>query len=52
MDREVCGTLPHQSEWQLTCDKMLSTYLPPRSTLTVIEPDGTRRTYTGDEDTP
>jgi hypothetical protein len=50
IDREVCGTLPHQSQWVLTCDKQLATYLPPHSTLTVVEPDGTSRTYTGDED--
>ncbi|MFC4086125.1 DddA-like double-stranded DNA deaminase toxin [Amycolatopsis samaneae] len=50
MDREVCGTLAHQSDWALTCDKQLATYLPPGTTLTVIEPDGTRRVYTGDED--
>jgi hypothetical protein len=50
MDREVCGTLLHQQEWALTCDKMLPMYLPPGATLTVVEPDGTRRTYVGDED--
>jgi hypothetical protein len=50
IDREVCGTLPHQQEWLLTCDKMLPLYLPPGVTLTVVEPDGRRRTYVGDED--
>lgn len=51
IDRPVCGTLPHQAEWALTCDKMLPTYLPPGATLTVVEPDGTRRMYAGNEDT-
>jgi hypothetical protein len=50
MDREVCGTLPHQEEWALTCDKVLPMYLPPGAALTVVEPDGTRRTYVGDKD--
>jgi hypothetical protein len=50
VDREVCGTLPHQQEWSLTCDKMLPMYLPPGARLTVVEPDGRRRTYVGDED--
>jgi hypothetical protein len=50
IDREVCGTQVHQAGWLLTCDKMLPTYLSPGATLTVVEPDGTRRTYIGDED--
>jgi hypothetical protein len=48
IDREVRGRRPHDSTEPFTRDTMLSKFLPPGATLTVIEHDGTRVTYRGE----
>jgi hypothetical protein len=48
IDREVCGRGPTDQRLPFTCDKQLRHFLPPGAELTVVEYDGTRRTYRGD----
>jgi hypothetical protein len=48
IDRPVCGRGPTDSTLPFTCDKLLPRFLPAGSQLTVVERDGTRRTYRGE----
>lgn len=48
IDRPVCGLGPTDSTLPFTCDKLLPRFLPPGAQLTVVEHDGTRRTYRGE----
>lgn len=47
MDRVVCGRDPDTAALDYTCDKVLPAILEEGTTLTVIEPDGTRVAYRG-----
>ncbi|WP_367136705.1 DddA-like double-stranded DNA deaminase toxin [Saccharothrix sp. HUAS TT1] len=47
MDRVVCGRDPKTARYRYTCDGYLPAVLEEGTTLTVVEPDGTRVTYRG-----
>jgi hypothetical protein len=47
MDRVVCGRDVDTAKLDYTCDKLLPAVLEQGTTLTVIEPDGTRVVYRG-----
>ncbi|WP_433265325.1 DddA-like double-stranded DNA deaminase toxin [Actinosynnema sp. CS-041913] len=49
IDRQVCGRRETDSHLANTCDKQLKHILPPGTTLTVVEHDGTRVVYRGEE---
>jgi hypothetical protein len=50
VDKTVCGTRTFDSHQMWTCDKLLPVLLPPGARLTVMQGDGTARTYVGDRD--
>lgn len=47
VDRQVCGTREYDAHQRVTCDKYLSTFLPPGACLRVVQADGTIKTYRG-----
>ena len=47
IDRPVCGNGPTDQGLPFTCAAMLRWFLPPGGILTVVEHDGTRRSYQG-----
>lgn len=51
IDRPVCGTQPTDSTMPFACDKFLPSFLPAGKELTVVERDGTQRTYRGEAGT-
>jgi SCP1.201-like deaminase len=50
VDKTVCGTRTFDSHQKWTCDKLLPMLLPPGARLTVVQGDGTSRTYVGAKD--
>jgi hypothetical protein len=48
IDRQVCGRRPIDSNQPFTCDRFLAQFLPPGGELTVVEFDGSRKTYRGE----
>lgn len=48
IDREVCGRRDYDAHRTDTCDKLLSRFLPPGATLTIVQSSGTTVTYRGD----
>ncbi|WP_422771264.1 DddA-like double-stranded DNA deaminase toxin [Plantactinospora sp. WMMC1484] len=48
IDRPICGQSDRDRTLPFTCDKQLHHFLPPGAELTVVEHDGTRRTYRGE----
>jgi hypothetical protein len=49
IDREVCGRRPRDRHQPITCDRLLSWFLPEGAQLTVVEQDGTMVTYRGED---